>query len=86
MVNDVILQQLCVGVIEEDSREAYRQVIAGLAQRGAEGILLGCTEIGLLIRRGDADVPLFDSARLHAERAVDLALGPHAGVAQSACT
>jgi aspartate racemase len=74
LVNDIIFQQLCLGVIEEESRETYRRVIAGLAQRGAEGILLGCTEIGLLIRPGDADVPLFDSARLHAERAVDLAL------------
>jgi aspartate racemase len=86
MVNDIIYQQLCLGAIKEESRDAYRRVIAALAQRGAEGILLGCTEIGLLVRAGDTDVPLFDSARLHAERAVELALESSAGVAQSART
>ncbi len=84
VVNDVIYRELCLGVIREDSRKAYRRVIAGLVQRGAEGILLGCTEIGLLLRPGDADVPLFDTARLHAERAADLALEPSAGAAESA--
>ena len=56
------------------SRSAYREVVSELAGRGAEGIILGCTEIGLLLRPGDADVPLFDTTRIHAEAAVRYAL------------
>jgi aspartate racemase len=75
LVHDVIYEELCVGVIAEDSRAEYQRIIAGLADRGAEGILLGCTEIDLLVRPEDAPVPVFDTTRLHAHRAVDLALG-----------
>jgi aspartate racemase len=74
VVHDVIYEELCLGIVKEDSRQAYRRVIADLVERGAEGILLGCTEIDLLIGRQDAPVPVFDTTRLHAERAVDLAL------------
>src|SRR5215216_1147127 len=74
LVHDVIYQELCLGIVKEDSRQAYRRVISGLVDRGAEGILLGCTEIDLLIGPPDAPVPVFDTTRLHAERAVDLAL------------
>jgi aspartate racemase len=74
VVHDVIYQELCLGIVKEDSRQAYRQVIGDLVGRGAEGILLGCTEIDLLIGPPDAPVPVFDTTRLHAERAVDLAL------------
>jgi aspartate racemase len=74
LVHDVIYQELCLGIVKEDSRQAYRRVISGLVDRGAEGILLGCTEIDLLIGPLDAPVPVFDTTRLHAERAVDLAL------------
>jgi aspartate racemase len=74
IVHDVIYQELCVGVIDDDSRTEYRRIIAGLADRGAEGILLGCTEIDLLVGPDDAPVPVFDTTRLHAYRAVDLAL------------
>jgi aspartate racemase len=74
MVHEVIYRELCVGIVKEDSREAYRRVIGDLVDRGAEGILLGCTEIDLLIGPQDAPVPVFDTTRLHAERAVDLAL------------
>jgi len=76
IVHDVIYEELCVGVVADDSRTAYRRIIADLADRGAEGILLGCTEIDLLIGPEDAPVPVFDTTRLHAHRAVDLALGP----------
>jgi aspartate racemase len=86
VVNEIIYQQLCLGEIREESREAYRRVVTALVQRGAQGILLGCTEIGLLLRPGDTDVPLFDTARLHVERAVELALQAPAGAAQSART
>jgi aspartate racemase len=75
IVHDVIYEELCVGVIADDSRTEYRRIIAGLADRGAEGILLGCTEIDLLVGPQDAPVPVFDTTRLHAQRAVDLALG-----------
>jgi aspartate racemase len=74
IVHDVIYQELCVGVVADDSREEYRRIIRGLADRGAEGILLGCTEIDLLIGPQDAAIPVFDTTRLHAQRAVDLAL------------
>jgi aspartate racemase len=74
LVHEVIYQELCLGIVKEESREAYRRVIGDLVDRGAEGILLGCTEIDLLIGPLDAPVPVFDTTRLHAERAVDLAL------------
>jgi aspartate racemase len=74
LVHEVIYQELCLGIVKEDSREAYQRVIDDLVDRGAEGILLGCTEIDLLIGPQDAPVPVFDTTRLHAERAVDLAL------------
>jgi aspartate racemase len=74
LVHDVIYQELCLGIVKDESRQAYRRVISGLLDRGAEGILLGCTEIDLLIGPPDAPVPIFDTTRLHAERAVDLAL------------
>jgi aspartate racemase len=73
-VHDVIYDELCVGIVSEVSRQAYRRVMAELATRGAQGIVLGCTEIGLLVGEHDTDVPLFDSARLHVRRALQLAL------------
>jgi aspartate racemase len=76
IVHDVIYDELCVGVVEDGSREEYRRIMRALAQRGAEAILLGCTEIDLLVGPGDAPVPTFDTTRLHAERAVELALAP----------
>jgi aspartate racemase len=80
LVHDVIYDELCVGVINDASRQVYRAVIANLVDRGAEGILLGCTEIGLLIGAGDADVPVFDTTVIHAQRAVELALASEAVV------
>jgi aspartate racemase len=74
LVHDVIYRELCLRIVKDESRQAYRRVISGLVGRGAEGILLGCTEIDLLIGQDDAPVPVFDTTRLHAERAVDLAL------------
>jgi aspartate racemase len=75
VVHEVIYEELCIGVVAEDSRAHYRRIMAELADRGAEGILLGCTEIDLLVGPEDAPVPVFDTTRLHAHRAVDLALG-----------
>jgi len=74
IVHRVIYDELCVGVIDDGSREEYRRIMAELADHGAEAILLGCTEIDLLVGPEDSPVPVFDTTRLHAERAVDLAL------------
>jgi aspartate racemase len=75
VVHRVIYEELCVGRIEAGSREAYRRVMAGLASRGAQGIILGCTEISLLVDASDAPVPLFDTTALHARAAAERALG-----------
>jgi len=74
-VHRVIYEELVAGKIEEASRAAYREVIARLVERGAEAIVLGCTEIMLLVDQSDSAVPLFDTTSLHALAAVDLALG-----------
>ena len=74
LVHDVIYAELCVGVVRDASRDEYRRIMAELAERGAEGVLLGCTEIDLLVGPEDCPVPVFDTTRLHAERAVELAL------------
>lgn len=74
IVNEVIFNELCHGVINPSSRDRFKEVVHELVGRGAEGIILGCTEIPLLIKEGDSPVPLFDTTRLHALKAVDFAL------------
>ena len=74
-VHSVIYTELAAGVVREPSRRAYVAVIDDLVRRGAEGVILGCTEIPLLIRQEDVAVPVFDTTALHAAAAVDLALG-----------
>jgi aspartate/glutamate racemase len=74
IVHSVIYDELCVGVIRDESREQYRRIMRDLAGRGAQAILLGCTEIELLVGPEDSPVPVYDTTRLHAERAVELAL------------
>lgn len=74
VVHQVIYEELCLGVIRDNSRDAYRRIIADLVARGAQAIVLGCTEIGLLVGPEDADVPLFDTTEVHARAAVDFAL------------
>lgn len=73
-VNRVIYRELCLGNIKQDSRARYKKVIQSLTNAGAEGIILGCTEIGLLVRQEDLAVPLFDTTVIHAKGAVDRAL------------
>jgi aspartate racemase len=73
-VHRVIYEELCLGTIRESSRETYRKVMADLVARGAEAIIFGCTEIGLLVDAGDTGVPVFDTARIHAEDAADWAI------------
>ncbi|MFF0215012.1 aspartate/glutamate racemase family protein [Streptomyces vinaceus] len=74
LVHRVIYEELCRGVVREESRAAYRAVIQELVAGGAQGIVLGCTEIELLIDAGDSPVPVFPTARIHAEAAVEAAL------------
>jgi len=73
-VHDIIYQELCLGVIRDESRAHYREIIAQLVEQGAEAVILGCTEITLLVKPEDASVPLFDTTLIHAEDAVKLAL------------
>lgn len=73
-VHRIIYDELVLGDIRPASREAYRAIITDLVRAGAEGIILGCTEIGLLVRPEDSPVPLFDTTALHAAAAVDWAL------------
>lgn len=73
-VHQVIYQELCLGHINAASREKYRAVMAELVAQGAEAIIMGCTEITLLIDQQDATVPLFDTTQIHAKAAVALAL------------
>ncbi len=74
LVHTVIYDELCQGVIRPDSKTAYLEVVSSLAGRGAQGVILGCTEIGLLIQNADTDVPLHDTTAIHAEQAVQIAL------------
>ena len=69
LVHRVIYGELCLGRALDGSRTAFQQVVSGLVARGAQGVILGCTEIGLLLKAGDASVPLFDTATIHAEAA-----------------
>jgi aspartate racemase len=75
-VNDIIYRELCRGEIRTESRESFLDIIQGLRERGAQGIVLGCTEIPLLVRPEDCDVPLFNTTTLHAEKALDYAVLP----------
>jgi aspartate racemase len=74
-VHRIIYDELCVGVISDTSREVYQQVIESLTQRGAQAIILGCTEIGLLIKPEHSALPLLDTTELHAQAAVAFTLG-----------
>jgi aspartate racemase len=76
LVHRVIYEELVLGRVEDGSRRAYQEVVTGLVEAGAGGVILGCTEIGLLIGQEDSPVPIFDTTRIHAERAVDFALEP----------
>lgn len=73
-VHRVIYEELCLGTVRDESRNAYRGIIAGLVARGAEAIILGCTEISMLVGREDSTVPIFDTTMIHARKAVDWAL------------
>ncbi|WP_097459423.1 aspartate/glutamate racemase family protein [Mangrovitalea sediminis] len=73
-VHRIIYEELCLGIISDRSRDQYRAIIQRLVDRGAEGVILGCTEISLLVAPEDASVPLFDTTGLHALQAAERAL------------
>ena len=73
-VHRVIYEELCQGEIKPDSRHTYLDIVSSLSGRGAQAVILGCTEIGLLISQADTEVPLYDTTEIHAARAVELAL------------
>jgi aspartate racemase len=74
-VHRVIYDELCRGVVREESRGRYVEIVQALVDRGVQGVVLGCTEVGMLLRPQDVAVPLFDTAQLHAQALVDAALG-----------
>lgn len=73
-IHKVIMEELSIGVINDSSRTKYLEIINNLSEMGAEGIILGCTEIPLLVKSEDCDIPLFDTTTIHARAAVDYAL------------
>jgi aspartate racemase len=73
-VNSIIYDELCLGIISEKSRAEYVRIVKKLSQRGAQGVILGCTEIGLLLRQSDTETPLFDTTVIHATKAAMLSV------------
>ena len=73
-LNAIIYDELCHGVIDAQSREVYQQAIDEMASRGAQAVILGCTEITLLIKQEHTSLPVFDTTALHAQAAVDWAI------------
>ena len=76
IINRIIYEELCLGVINEHSRQEYRRIMKTLEQNGAQGIIFGCTEITLLVNAQDATVPVFDTTAIHAKAAAEYALQP----------
>ena len=73
-VNDIIYKELCLGIISEESKKKYLEIINRLAEQGAQGVILGCTEIGLLIQQTDTSLPVFDTTQIHAIKAAELSI------------
>ena len=74
LINDVIFNELCLGKILDSSRKEYQRIISYLKEQGAEGVILGCTEIGMLISQQDSVLPVYDTTIIHAKEAAKLAL------------
>lgn len=74
LVNDIIFNELCLGVVSEQSREKYSHIIDEMAEQGAQGVILGCTEIGLLIEQKDSSLPVFDTTVIHASKAAMMSI------------
>ena len=74
VIHNIIYQELCLGKIESNSKTEYLRIIDSLANQGAEAVILGCTEIGMLVNQGDTKVRLLDTTAIHAEKAVEYAI------------
>jgi len=74
IVNNIIYGELCLGVIREESRKEYVRIIDSMMAKGAQGVILGCTEIGLLIKQADTTLPVFDTTQIHAAKAAELSM------------
>jgi aspartate racemase len=74
-IHNIIYDELCLGITKDSSRKRYSDIIDSLKKRGAEAVILGCTEIGLLIEQKDSSIPIYDTARIHAEYAVEWMIG-----------
>ena len=75
VVNSVIYDELCHGTVKDESHQTYRDVISDLVDQGAQGVIMGCTEITMLIDQSYSSVPLFDTTKIHVDRALELILG-----------
>ena len=75
LVNGIIYNELCLGVISNESKQQYLDIIGDLVKSGVQGVILGCTEIGLLIKQDDTDIPLFDTTLIHAKNAALISIG-----------
>jgi aspartate racemase len=84
IIHQVIYEELCLGIINPESKKQYIEIMDRLVKLGAEGIILGCTEIELLVQSGDTTVELFPTTRIHAEAAVEKAVGSTASTIHSA--
>ncbi|MEG0275858.1 MAG: aspartate/glutamate racemase family protein [Coprobacillus sp.] len=74
IVNNIIYNELCLGIVSDKSREVYMKIIEELKEKGAEGVILGCTEIGLLIKQRDSVLPVFDTTEIHARMIAEKSL------------
>ena len=74
IIHDIIYKELVFGKIKNTSKEIYTEIISNLEKRGAEGVILGCTEIPLLISDSDVNIPIFNTTKIHAEKAVEISL------------
>ncbi len=74
VINHVIYKELCLGIVSLESKKKYCDIIRKLAEEGAEGVILGCTEIGLLVKQEDSHIPVFDTTQIHARKAAQLAM------------
>jgi aspartate racemase len=74
IVHDILYSELCLGEIKKQSKDKFKEIIQNLVDRGAQGVILGCTEIPLIVSQKDYTIPVYDTTTLHAEAAVDFAL------------
>mgnify|MGYP003602222013 CR=1 FL=1 len=72
IVDSVVFRELCMGIVSDKAKSEYLRIIDGLVEKGAQGVILGCTEMGMLLKAQDTDVPIFDTAAIHAQKAAEL--------------